>query len=67
MTWLDSDDQGRVIEEQLKQALQPDTLLVSIMASNNETAVRATLRLASFPSQREGTFDIERFVIGAIP
>ena len=40
VTWLDSDDQGRVSVEQLKQALRPDTLLVSIMASNNETGVR---------------------------
>jgi cysteine desulfurase len=43
VTWLDSDDQGRVDVEQLKQALRPDTLLVSIMASNNETGVRQPL------------------------
>ncbi len=43
VTWLDSDDQGRVREEQLKQALRPDTLLISIMASNNETGVRQPL------------------------
>lgn len=40
VTWLDSDDQGRVNVHQLKQALRLDTLLVSIMASNNETGVR---------------------------
>ena len=40
VTWLDSDEQGRVKVEQLQQALRPDTLLVSIMASNNETGVR---------------------------
>lgn len=40
VTWLNSDDHGRADVEQLKQALRPDTLLVSIMASNNETGVR---------------------------
>jgi cysteine desulfurase len=43
VTWLNSDDQGRVDVDQLKQALRPDTLLVSIMASNNETGVRQPL------------------------
>lgn len=43
VTWLNSDDQGRVDVEQLKQALRADTLLVSIMASNNETGVRQPL------------------------
>ncbi|MFT4177399.1 MAG: cysteine desulfurase DndA [Luteolibacter sp.] len=43
VTWLNSDDQGRVDMDQLKQALRPDTLLVSIMASNNETGVRQPL------------------------
>ena len=44
MTWLESDDHGRVRVEELNQALRPDTLLVSIMAANNETGVRQPLK-----------------------
>jgi cysteine desulfurase len=40
VSWLSSDEQGRVSLEELHNALRPDTLLVSIMAANNETGVR---------------------------
>lgn len=40
ITWLGCDEQGRVNVEELKTALRPETLLVSIMAANNETGVR---------------------------
>ena len=40
VTWLASDEQGRVSPEELRNALRSDTLLVSIMAANNETGVR---------------------------
>ncbi len=43
VSWLGCDEQGRVRIEELKQALRPDTLLVSIMAANNETGVRQPL------------------------
>lgn len=43
VTWLSCDDQGRVSVEELAEALRPDTLLVSIMAANNETGVRQPL------------------------
>lgn len=43
VTWLSCDDQGRVRVEELAEALRPDTLLVSIMAANNETGVRQPL------------------------
>ena len=43
VTWLSSDEQGRVRVEELKESLRPDTLLVSIMAANNETGVRQPL------------------------
>jgi cysteine desulfurase len=43
VTWLSSDEQGRVRAEELKSALRPDTLLVSVMAANNETGVRQPL------------------------
>jgi cysteine desulfurase len=40
VTWLSSDAQGKVCVEELEAALRPDTLLVSVMAANNETGVR---------------------------
>ena len=43
VTWLESDEHGRIRMEQLAQALRGDTLLVSIIASNNETGVRQPL------------------------
>lgn len=36
VTFLDVDKNGRVDLEELKQAITPDTALVSIMAANNE-------------------------------
>lgn len=43
VTWLSCDEQGRVRVGELEKALRPDTLLVSIMAANNETGVRQPL------------------------
>jgi cysteine desulfurase len=43
VTLLDVDRNGRMVVEQLQQALRPDTLLVSVMAANNETGVRQPL------------------------
>ena len=40
VSWLDCDRQGRVAPEAIQEALRPDTLLVSVMAANNETGVR---------------------------
>lgn len=40
VTWLGCDEQGRVSPGELRDALRPETLLVSIMAANNETGVR---------------------------
>ena len=37
VTYLTPDQQGRITPQQLQQALQPDTILVSIMMVNNET------------------------------
>jgi cysteine desulfurase len=39
VTWLESDAHGRVSPAALAGALRPETLLVSIMAANNETGV----------------------------
>jgi cysteine desulfurase len=43
VTWLGVDLHGRVLLEQMQQSLRPDTLLVSVMAANNETGVRQPL------------------------
>lgn len=43
VTWLSCDEQGLVRDEELAGALRPDTLLVSVMAANNETGVRQPL------------------------
>ncbi len=43
VTWLPCDEQGRVRVAKLAAALRPDTLLVSVMAANNETGVRQPL------------------------
>jgi cysteine desulfurase len=36
VTWLQPDRKGRVSAEQVRQAIRPETVLVSIMAANNE-------------------------------
>lgn len=43
VTWLSSDEHGRVRLSELNSALRHDTLLVSVMAANNETGVRQPL------------------------
>lgn len=43
VTWLASDRHGRVSSAELAAALRADTLLVSVMAANNETGVRQPL------------------------
>jgi cysteine desulfurase len=36
VTWLDPDPKGRVTIDQVRQAMRPDTILVSLMFANNE-------------------------------
>jgi cysteine desulfurase len=43
VSWLSCDPQGRVDPAELRGALRSDTLLVSVMAANNETGVRQPL------------------------
>ncbi len=43
VTWLSPDEQGVVTPEQVAEALRDDTVLVSIMAANNETGVLADI------------------------
>jgi cysteine desulfurase len=39
ISYLDVDDQGRISLEQLKNSIQPDSILVAIMLANNETGL----------------------------
>ena len=36
MTYLDVDETGKISVEDLKAAIRPDTILISVMAANNE-------------------------------
>ena len=44
VTYLDADENGLVDLEQLKAAIRPDTILISIMAANNEIGTIEPLR-----------------------
>ena len=39
VTWLDVDEQGSLDIDELRNALRPDTALVSVMMANNETGI----------------------------
>src|SRR5260221_3644304 len=44
VTYLDVNTDGLVDPDDLARAIQPDTILVSIMSANNETGVRQPMR-----------------------
>lgn len=44
VTWLPVDRKGRIDPDQLRQAIRPDTILVSIMAANNEIGTLQPVR-----------------------
>jgi len=44
VTWLDVDPQGRIDPDAVRQALRPQTAIVSIMAANNETGTVQPIR-----------------------
>lgn len=44
ITWLSPDRMGRISADQVRDAIRPDTILVSIMAANNETGTLQPLR-----------------------
>lgn len=39
VTWLDVDQKGRLDMDQVREAIRPDTAVVSVMMANNETGV----------------------------
>jgi cysteine desulfurase len=57
VTCLDVDREGLIDLQELRSALRPDTILVSIMAANNETGVRQPVEdIAALCSERNIIF-----------
>ena len=56
VTYLDVDAQGLVDLDQLKEAIRPETILISIMHSNNETGVIQPLRKIHNIAQGKGIY-----------
>ncbi len=54
VTWLDVDSEGRVLIDQLEKAVNDSTLLVSIMAVNNETGVCQDLHAIAAVARNAG-------------
>lgn len=44
VTYLDVDEYGRIDLDQLRQAIRPDTILISVMAANNEIGTLEPLK-----------------------
>ena len=40
VTYLDVDEDGKVRLEDLKKAIRPETILISVMFANNEMCIR---------------------------
>lgn len=60
VTYLDVDHEGLISLDQLENALRPDTILVSIMAVNNEIGVIQDLRaIAKLCAQHQVLFHID--------
>lgn len=60
VTYLEVDNQGLISLEQLENALRPDTILVSIMAVNNEIGVVQDLpAIAALCRERQVLFHID--------
>jgi cysteine desulfurase len=54
VTYLPADRSGRVLGSDLRRALRPDTLLVSIMTANNETGVVQPVKELARASRETG-------------
>ena len=65
ITYLDVDKEGLIDPEELKDAIKPTTILVSIMAANNETGViQPTEKIAEICNDKDVLFfcDATQFV-----
>lgn len=69
LTYLPVDSFGRVDPDDLRKALTPETLLVSIMAANNETGtVQPIAELASIAHERGALFHTDAVqAVGKMP
>lgn len=56
VTYLDVDAQGQIRMDQYRKALQPETILVTIMYANNETGVIQPLEEISALARENGSF-----------
>lgn len=60
VTWLSPDSQGRITAEQVADALQSDTVLVTLMHVNNETGVITDIdRIGSLLRERGVLFHVD--------
>ena len=56
VTYLDVDEYGHVLEEALKAAIRPDTILISIMFANNEIGTIEPVREIGAIAKKHGVF-----------
>jgi cysteine desulfurase len=60
VTYLDVDQQGRISLEQLESSIRPDTILVSLMAVNNETGtIHPLQKIGEICKRHHVTFHVD--------
>lgn len=60
VTYLDVDDQGRVTAEQVKKAIRPDTILISVMFANNEVGtIQPISEIGRIARERDVLFNVD--------
>ncbi len=69
VTYLEVDGQGHISPDQLREALRPDTLMVSVMYANNETGVIQPLEDIAELTRANGTllFSDTTQALGKVP
>ena len=57
VTYLDVDESGKILPQSLEKAIRPDTILISVMAANNEIGTLEPLaRIGEIAAKREVLF-----------